>query len=220
MNQEKHLNAPLSQDDIASLRAGDIVYLSGPVFTARDGVYKHMLVEGHEPPIDLRALTNVTFQSSPAGNEVSPGNYNVSSFQATAGFRYAQYMPALLERFGVKAVVSKGGMSEELYQSLFKKYGAVCLSTMGYGLGAIYGKAVERVLDVFWEKELGISEALWILELKELGPLLVEGDSLGNSYFSGVNEEINSRLGDLYEGLKPPVYRRIGEEQRPEKELF
>ncbi len=220
MNQEKHLNAPLSQDDIASLRAGDIMYLSGPVFTARDGVYKHMLVEGHEPPIDLRALTNVTFQSSPAGNEVSPGNYNVSSFQATAGFRYAQYMPALLERFGVKAVVSKGGMSEELYQSLFKKYGAVCLSTMGYGLGAIYGKAVERVLDVFWEKELGISEALWILELKELGPLLVEGDSLGNSYFSGVNEEINSRLGDLYEGLKPPVYRRIGEEQRPEKELF
>ena len=91
---------------------------------------------------------------------------------------------------------------------------------MGYGLGAIYGKAVERVLDVFWEKELGISEALWILELKELGPLLVEGDSLGNSYFSGVNEEINSRLGDLYEGLKPPVYRHIGEEQRPEKELF
>ncbi|MCH7745898.1 MAG: fumarate hydratase C-terminal domain-containing protein, partial [Chloroflexi bacterium] len=101
MNQEKRLNVPLSPDDIAGLRAGDIVYLSGPVFTARDGVYKHMLVEGHEPPIDLQALTNVTFQSSPAGNEVSPGNYNVSSFQATAGFRYAQYMPALLEQFGV-----------------------------------------------------------------------------------------------------------------------
>lgn len=220
MNQEKHLNIPLSPDDIAGLRAGDIVYLSGPVFTARDGVYKHMLVEGHEPPIDLRALTNVTFQSSPAGNEDSSGNYSVASFQATAGFRYAQYMPALLERFGVKAVVSKGGMSEELYQSLFKKHGAVCLSTMGYGLGAIYGKAVERVIDVFWEKELGISEALWILELKDLGPLLVEGDTLGNSYFSKVNEEINSHLGELYEGLKPPVYRRIGEEMRPEKELF
>ncbi len=220
MNNAKHLSVPLSEDDIASLRAGDVVYLSGPVFTARDGVYKHMLIDGNEPPIDLRSLTNVTFQSSPAGVEVSPGSFNVASFQATAGFRYAQYMPALLERFGVKAVVGKGGMSEELYRGLFREHGAVCLSTMGYGLGAIYGKAIDRVLDVFWEKELGISEALWVLELKDLGPLLVEGDSLGNSYFSGVNEEINDKLGELYEGLKPPVYRRIGEEQRPEKELF
>ena len=215
-----HLNVPLSEEDIAGLKVGDIVYLSGPVFTARDGVYKHMLVEGHEPPVDLRGLTNVSFQSSPAGAEESPGVYKVSSFQATAGFRYAQHMPALLERFGVKAVVGKAGMSQEVYRDVFKKHGAVCLTTMGYGLGAIYGKAIERVIGVYWVEELGISEALWLLEIKELGPLLVEGDAQGNSYFSRVNEEINKNLGALYEGLKPPVYRRIGEEQRPEKELF
>jgi L(+)-tartrate dehydratase beta subunit len=218
--QEFHLTTPLSAQALRGLKAGDVVYLTGPVFTARDGVYKHMLVEGHEPPIDLRALTNVSFQSAPAGVEVSPGKYEVSSFQATAGFRYAQYMPALLERYGVKAVVGKAGMSEELYRDVFKKQGAVCLSTMGYGLGAMYGKAVERVRDVFWVEELGISEALWILDVKELGPLLVEGDAQGNSYFSEVNRQINAQLGDLYKGLEPPVYRRIGEEQRPENELF
>jgi L(+)-tartrate dehydratase beta subunit len=216
----KYVDAPLSDESVRELRAGDVVYLSGTVFTARDGVYRHMLIEGNEPPVDLRGLTNVTFQSSPAGVEVSPGTYNVASFQATAGFRYAQYMPALLERFGIKAVVGKGGMSEQLYQELFARHGAVCLSTMGYGLGAIYGKAIKRVLDVIWEKELGISEAIWILELDKLGPLLVEGDALGNSYFSGVNEQINQNLGELYEGLKEPVYRRIGEELRPDKELF
>ena len=134
--QELHLTTPLSAEALKGLRAGDVIYLTGPVFTARDGVYKHMLVEGHEPPIDLRALTNVSFQSAPAGVEVSPGVYEVSSFQATAGFRYAQYMPALLGRYGVKAVVGKAGMSEELYRDVFKKQGAVCLSTMGYGLGA------------------------------------------------------------------------------------
>jgi L(+)-tartrate dehydratase beta subunit len=218
--QELHLTTPLSAEALKGLRAGDVVYLTGPVFTARDGVYKHMLVEGNEPPIDLRALTNVSFQSAPAGVEVSPGVYDVSSFQATAGFRYAQYMPALLGRYGVKAVVGKAGMSEELYRDTFKKQGAVCLSTMGYGLGAIYGKAIERVRDVFWVEELGISEALWILDVKDLGPLLVEGDTEGNSYFSEVNRQINAQLGDLYTGLKPPVYRRIGEEQRPENELF
>ena len=218
--EEKHLTTQLSTEELKSLRVGDIVYLTGPVFTARDGVYKHMLVEGHEPPIDLRELTNVSFQSAPAGVEVSPGVYEVSSLQATAGFRYAQYMPALLERYGVKAVVGKAGMSEELYRDVFKEHGAVCLTTMGYGLGAIYGKAVERVRDVYWVEELGISEALWILDVKDLGPLLVEGDTDGNSYFSAVNERINANLGDLYKGLKPPVYRRIGEEQNPEKELF
>lgn len=216
----KYLTAPLSADDVASLAVGDIVYLSGPIFTARDGVYRHMLVEGHEPPFDLRGLTNVTFQSSPAGAEVTPGHFKVSSFQATAGFRYAQYMPALLERFGIRAVVGKAGMAQQLYQDVFSKHGAVCLSTMGYGLGAIYGNAIKRVIDVHWVEELGISEAMWVLEVKDLGPLLVEGDAKGNSYFAGVNERINERLGKLYEGLKPPVYRRLGEERRPETELF
>ncbi len=224
MNQlqgrEWHLKTPVSADDLASLSAGDLVYLSGPVFTARDGVYQHMLVEGHEPPIDLRNLTNVSFQSSPAGVEVAPGEFQISSLQATAGFRYAKYMPQLLERFGVKVVVGKAGMSEEVYRDVFKKHGAVCLSTMGYGLGAIYGRAIEKVLGVYWVEEVGISEALWVIQLNDLGPLLVEGDTRGIGYFSGVNEEINRNLAGLYEGLSAPVYRRIGEEANPEKELF
>ncbi|MEE8465127.1 MAG: fumarate hydratase, partial [Dehalococcoidia bacterium] len=69
-------------------------------------------------------------------------------------------------------------------------------------------------------EELGLSEALWVLELDDLGPLLVEGDAKGNSFFAQVNEEINERLTPLYEGLAPPVFRRLGEEQKPEIELF
>ncbi|MDP6824264.1 MAG: fumarate hydratase C-terminal domain-containing protein [Dehalococcoidia bacterium] len=214
------MTAPLSDGAIASLHAGDIVYLSGPIFTARDGVYRHMLVEGNEPPLDLAALTNVTIQSSPAGAEVSPGEYRISSLQATAGFRYARYMPALLERFGVKMVIGKAGMSEEVYRDVFMPNGAVCLSTMGYGLGAIYGKSVKRVIDVHWPEELGISEALWLIEMDRFGPLLVEGDIHGDSYFSRANEEINDGLAELYEGLSSPVFRRLGEEERPEIELF
>ena len=85
----------------------------------------------------MPSLTNVSLQSSPAGVEVSPGEFQVASLQATAGFRYAQYMPQLLEEFGVKAVVGKAGMSEQVYQEVFRKHGAVCLTTVGYGLGAI-----------------------------------------------------------------------------------
>ena len=137
MDSVKYIDAPLSDEAVRDLRAGDVVYLSGTVYTARDGVYRHMLIEGNEPPIDLRGLTNVTFQSSPAGVETSPGSFNVASFQATAGFRYAQYMPALLE-----AVRSEGGGGEGRYvrglvpRPVRPATGAVCLTTMGYGLGA------------------------------------------------------------------------------------
>ena len=218
--REWELTCPLVSSDIEQLAAGDLVYLSGPVYTARDGVYQHMLIDGNAPPIDLQELTNVSLQSSPAGVEVSPGQFEVASLQATAGFRYAQYMPQLLEEFGVKAVVGKAGMSEQVYQEVFRKHGAVCLTTMGYGLGAIYGRAIKKVLGVYWVEELGISEALWTFEVDRLGPLLVEGDIHGNSFFAQVNDDINQRLGALYDGLKPPVYGRLGEEQKPETELF
>ena len=65
-----HLQAPLRDEDIAQLTAGDLVYLTGPAYTARDGVYQHMLVDGNPPPVDIAELTNVSFQSSPAGVEV------------------------------------------------------------------------------------------------------------------------------------------------------
>jgi len=218
--KEWRLTIPLSEHDVRQLRAGDIVYLTGCIFTARDGVFKYMIDEGHEPPIDIRNQFNVTTQSSPAGAEVSPGEYMVNSLQATAGFRYAQWMDRLFERYGVRAVLNKGGMSQEMYQTVFKKHGAVCLSTMPYGIGAIYGKAVTGVRDVYWKELLGISEAMWLLEVKELGPLLVDGDSEGNSYVAQHADEVNAPLLEIYKELPELILKRFGEVTDPSQELI
>ena len=218
--REVHLTVPLTDDDVRQLRVGDVVYLSGPVFTARDGVYGYMLGQGHEPPIDIRNEINVTLQSAPAGVEVTPGHFEVASLQATAGFRYAQWMEQLCSRYGVRAVVNKGGMSEEIYKNVFKKYGVVCLSTLGYGLGAIYGRAVKRVRAVYWKEQLGISEALWVMEVERLGPLLVEGDIEGNSFFSEHKQDVDEPLLRAYEGLPAPIMSRMGEVSDPTKELI
>jgi L(+)-tartrate dehydratase alpha subunit len=215
-----HLTIPLSEHDVRQLRAGDIVYLSGCLFTARDGVFKYMIDEGHEPPIDIRGQYNVSTQSSPAGAEIGPGKYMVNSLQATAGFRYAQWMDRLFERYGVRAVLNKGGMAKELYETVFKKHGAVCLSTMPYGIGAIYGKAVKGVRDVYWKEELGISEAMWLLEVEELGPLLVEGDTQGNSYVAQHADEINGPLIEIYRELPELILKRFGEVTDPTEELI
>ncbi|HEX3598917.1 MAG TPA: fumarate hydratase [Lacipirellulaceae bacterium] len=219
-SREWHLNIPLSEKDVRQLRAGDVVYLSGCIFTARDGAFKYMIDEGHEPPFQIRDNFNVTTQSSPAGTEVSPGKYMVNSLQATAGFRYAQWMDRLLERHGVRAVLNKGGMSQEMYQTVFKKHGAVCLSTMPYGIGAIYGKAVTGVRDVYWKDRLGMSEGMWLLEVDELGPLLVDGDSEGNSYVAEHADEVNAPLLEIYKELPEIILKRFGEVTDPTQELI
>ena len=218
--REFHLSVPLKDEDLLPLRAGDIVYLTGTIFTARDGVYEHMLLQNHEPPIDIRNTYNVTTQSSPAGREVSPGTYEVTSLQATAGFRYAQWMEDLFTRYGVKAVINKGGMSEQMYQEVFKPHGVICLSTMPYGIGAIYGKEVVGVEDVIWKDELGMSEAMWLLQVEELGPLLVEGDVHGNSYVSAHADEVNAPLAALYADLPEPILKRFGEVTDRTQELI
>jgi L(+)-tartrate dehydratase beta subunit len=129
-------------------------------------------------------------------------------------------MDRLFERHGVRAVLNKGGMSQEMYQTVFKKHGAVCLSTMPYGIGAIYGKAVTGVRDVYWKELLGISEAMWLLEVEELGPLLVDGDSEGNSYVAEHADEVNAPLLEIYKELPEPILKRFGEVTDPTQELI
>jgi L(+)-tartrate dehydratase beta subunit len=129
-------------------------------------------------------------------------------------------MDRLMERHGVKAVLNKGGMSKQMYETVFKKHGAVCLSTMPYGIGAIYGKAVTGVKDVYWNDLLGISEAMWLLEVNELGPLLVDGDSEGNSYVADHAEEVNAPLIEIYKELPQLILKRFGEVTDPTEELI
>ena len=217
--REFHLRVPLSDADVRQLRTGDVVYLSGPIFTARDGVLGYMLGESHAAPLDIRSTCNVATTSSPAGVEVSPGHFEVASLQATAGFRYAKWMRQLCETYGVRAVISKGGMPEEVYAELGDAFGVVFLSTMGYGLGANYGRAVSGVREVHWKEELGISEAMWVLECAEIGPLLVEGDTLGNCFFAQHAAEVDAPLLAAYEGLPKPLLSRLGEESDPTREL-
>ena len=218
--REVAFSLPLSRSDIESLRLGDAVYLNGTVFTGREGVY-HMIFEKNiAPPIDIRSLGGATFHCSPAVCERAPGIYDVPSVTATASFRFAKYMPEFLKRFGIRIVIGKGGMSPEIYRTVFAPNGAVYLTTVGYGLGAIYGKGIKAVKDVVWKEELGLAQAMWVLEVHNFGPFLVEGDARGQSLFEKANKEINAKLLPLYEGLPEPALKRLGEINTPETEAF
>ena len=149
--REVHLQLPLTDTAARTLELGDAVFLSGLIFTGREGFYHQVFEKGLEPPLDLGHACNVTFHCSPAVNEPRPGEYHIPSVTATASFRFAKYVPLLLERYGIRAVIGKGGMQEEVYQTAFRQHGAIYLTTVGYGLGAIYGQGIRRVKDVLWK---------------------------------------------------------------------
>ncbi|MBW1708232.1 MAG: fumarate hydratase C-terminal domain-containing protein [Deltaproteobacteria bacterium] len=217
--REVKLTLPVTKDDIASLELGDAVFLNGLVFTGREGLY-HMIFEKKvEPRIDLRSLGGATFHCSPAVNEPEPGVYNVPSVTATASFRFAKYMPEFLKRYDIRFVIGKGGMSRKVYQDAFVPNNTVYLTTVGYGLGAIYGRGILRVKDVLWKDELGLAQAMWILEVENFGPFIVESNARGESLFEGANKEINEKFLKLYEGLPQLAMKRLGEVTSPEQEV-
>ena len=208
---EVRLTTPVSAADIARLKLGDIVYLDGMVYTAREGVYRKVVDEGAGLPAAVSALTNVNFHCSPAASVKADGSYAVEAVTATASFRFGKSFTRWFERSGSKVIVGKGGLTETAYREWFRPHGAIYLTTVGYGLGATYGRAITRVVDVHWLKELGIAQALWVLEVERLGPFLVEGDAEGHSLFELANREINLRLDEVYAGLPKYAMSRFGE---------
>ena len=92
------LKTPVTDEDLAGLRLGDIVYLDGVVYTGREGVYHRAIAEGIKPPVDLRSLTNVTFHCSPAASVNADGSFNIGAVTATASFRFAKYLTQWFER--------------------------------------------------------------------------------------------------------------------------
>jgi L(+)-tartrate dehydratase beta subunit len=217
--REVHLGTPVSDDDIARLELGDVVYLSGVLYTAREGVYRKVVDEGLGLPERVRAVTNVNFHCSPAATVRPDGTYAVEAVTATASFRFGKSMSRWFERSGARVIVGKAGLTETAYREWFVPHGAVYLTTVGYGLGATYGRAIRRVVEVHWLRELGIAQALWVLEVDRIGPFLVEGDRQGRSLFALANREVNRRLAEVYRDLPPPALSRFGETLSREDEV-
>ena len=205
------LQAPVTAADLRQLKIGNVVYIDGVIYTGREGVYRRIVDEGHEPPLDLAGTTNVNFHCSPAAAVQPDGSYNVGAVTATASFRFSKWMERWFEISDCKVVIGKGGMPVEDYKQYFVPMEAVYLTTVGYGTGALLGRGIDQVLDVFWLEELGIAQAIWVLQVTDFGPFLVESDLAGNSLFEQSNKAIDENIESLYEGLKEPALRRFGE---------
>ena len=177
----KYINVPLSDADAAKLRAGDYVYLTGIIYTARDAAHKRMyeaLQRGEALPIELRNSVIYYMGPSPAREGRAIG----SAGPTTAG-RMDRYTPLLLN-LGLKGMIGKGKRTPEVKEAIVRN-GAVYFAVVG-GAGALLSRAVTKSEVVAYD-DLG-TEAIRRLEIKDF-PAIVVIDSQGNDLYEAAIEE-------------------------------
>lgn len=195
---EYRLKTPLLEEDIRKLKVGDIVYLTGIIVTARDAAHRRMLdylKEGKPTPVDLKG--GVIYHCGPVVQKVNE-EWEVVAAGPTTSARMDLYEADVIKNFGVKMVIGKGGMGSRTAQAC-KEYGAVYVYFTG-GAAVLAANAIKRVLKVEW-LDLGIPEALWILEVEDFGPLLVTIDSEGRNLTEEVVERAKRKREEILKKL-------------------
>ncbi|AFH42532.1 L(+)-tartrate dehydratase subunit beta [Fervidicoccus fontis] len=180
----------IDSSQLEELRIGDMFYLSGILVTARDAVHKRFLIDGESLPIDLKDLA--ILHAGPVMKKVGE-KWQCISIGPTTSRRMEYYEDEFIEKTGVKIIIGKGGMGKKTADAC-SKHKAIYAIFPG-GCGVLGASEVEEVIDVKWE-DLGMPEALWILKVKEFGPLIVSIDTRGNNLSDAILEEsiMNGRV--------------------------
>ena len=178
---DQYIQAPVSKEDARSLKAGDYVYLSGTIYTARDAAHKRMkeaLDQGQKLPFDLKGSVIYYMGPSPA-REGRP----IGSAGPTTASRMDKYTPELLD-LGLGAMIGKGKRSPAVIDAMVRN-GAVYFAAVG-GAGALLSKCILSSEIVAYE-DLG-AEAIRKLEVKNF-PDIVVIDSQGNNWYETASKE-------------------------------
>jgi fumarate hydratase subunit beta len=189
---EYHLKTPLKMEDIEKLNAGDVVYISGEILTARDEAHARILEikeKGEKLPFSLEGA--VIYHCGPLMLQTENGWKVISAGPTTSG-RMSKMTPSLQKAYEVRAIIGKGGMKGII--STFENR-CVYLAYTG-GCAALAAQSIKEVKAVHW-LDLGMPEAVWVLMVEEFGPLIVGIDTKGKDIFTEVREKAEKVLEKL-----------------------
>jgi fumarate hydratase class I len=182
------LKTPLSEADVRGLKAGDVVLLSGTVFTGRDEVHKYLDKGGELPQIK----GGVIYHCGPVVLKEG-GEYRAVAAGPTTSIREEPYQAGVIERFGLRAVVGKGGMGAKTLEAC-RKFGCVYLHAIG-GAAQIYARCIKRIPAVDLE-QFGSPEAVWTMEVEDF-PAVVTMDAHGRSLHQEVSDVSKGKLAGV-----------------------
>ncbi len=180
---------PYTEDTVRALKMGDMVNVSGMVYTGRDAVHK-FLHEGGTPPVDLR--NQIIYHCGPVVIKEKK-RWVVKAAGPTTSAREEPYQGHIIETFNLRAVIGKGGMGPKTLEAC-KKVGCVYLHAIG-GAAQVLAECVTEVVGVYLE-EFGSPEAIWAFRVKDF-PAVVTMDAHGNSLHAAVLEQSKERLKQL-----------------------
>ncbi|MBE0643733.1 MAG: fumarate hydratase [Bacteroidetes bacterium] len=188
--KEVVLQSPISEEQIRNLKVGDIVLISGRMFTGRDALHSYLM--DHDAPVDMNG--GVLYHCGPVMLQDESGEWHVMAAGPTTSIREEPYQADVIRKFGVRAVIGKGGMGPKTLQGL-KDHGAVYLNAIG-GAAQYYAETVKKVSGVHFLEEFGIPEALWQFEVEGFAAI-VTMDAHGNSLHADVLDDSAARLKKL-----------------------
>ncbi|MBT2292215.1 fumarate hydratase [Paenibacillus albidus] len=189
-SREVRLTTPISEEDIRKLRVGDVVILSGEMHTGRDALHKYLM--DHDAPVDLNGA--VIYHCGPVMLKDEEG-WHVKAAGPTTSIREEPYQGDIIKKFGIRAVIGKGGMGPKTLQAL-GEHGGVYLNAIG-GAAQYYAECIKKVNAVDF-MEFGIPEAMWHLDVEGFAAI-VTMDSHGNSLHAEVEKDSAAKLAQFRE---------------------
>ena len=200
---KKILTTPIDAKDLADIKIGDVIYLSGHIVTCRDVPHRRVVEEGRELPLDIRggAILHagpIIRKTDDSGKE----GFEMVSVGPTTSMRMEKFEREFIAKTGVRLIVGKGGMGEGTMSGC-KEFGAIhCVFPAGCAVVA--ATQVEEIESADWA-ELGMPETLWKCRVKEFGPLIVSIDAHGNNLFEQNKVKFNEKKDAALAEILPQV---------------
>ena len=192
-----HLRTPLSEQDVAQLKIGDVVYVTGQAFTCRSRLHRWVLDEGHPLP-QAGQQRDLLIHVGPIVLPQDDGSYKLVSFMPTSSIRFEKWGARAVDEWGLRMIIGKTTMGEETMAMMQKKkcvhVSPQCVSPNSW----IQNIHIDNV-ELF--DKLGTIEATWHMNIQELGPFVVDIDCEGNNLYMNHEQEVNQRRDEALEKL-------------------
>jgi fumarate hydratase subunit beta len=196
----KKLELPISEKAIRELKIGDEVELTGAMVTGRDAAHKYLVKVDHDAEFARMAKDTVLYHCGPVARQEADGSWRFIAAGPTTSIREEPYEAQVLEKYGIRGVIGKGGMGPRTLAAL-QKCGAVYLHAIG-GLAVVLAQCVTQVRGVYMLDKLGVPEAMWHIEVKDF-PSVVTMDSHGQSLHAVMQEQSGDAARKLMEAGVP-----------------
>ncbi len=190
------LEAPFTEDKIRKLKVGDMVEITGKLFTGRDEVHKYMH-EGGKIPVSLK--DQIIYHCGPVvipvkSKDKKGPKWKVTAAGPTTSSREEPYQAEIIKEHGLRAVIGKGGMGDKTKKAC-QEYGCVYLHAVG-GAAQVLAEVILNVDNVHMLEKFGSPEAIWELSVKDF-PVVVTIDAHGQSLHSQIQDESQKKLASL-----------------------